>query len=114
MGDAIVIIEDRHICLLEELRRISPDIRPHAREEAMKLAVNLKANMKENNENSSVVLGFLLVLSIYGLVSFFDEEEVYRLFGLVSEHKIVVELFGSMGFADKISGKISKIYLVFL
>ena len=107
MGDDAVIIEDSHIHLLNELRRISPDIRPHVKEEAMKLALDLKANISQNTENSAAVLGFLLLLSIYGLVPSFDEEEVLKLFGLVSQHNLAVELFGAMGFADKISGKIS-------
>jgi len=107
MGDDAVIIEDSHILLLNELRKISPDIRPQVKEEAMKLALDLKANISQNTENSVTVLGFLLLLSIYGLVPSFDEEEVLTLFGLVSQHNIAVELFGAMGFADKISGKIS-------
>ncbi|XP_024633280.1 spindle pole body component 110 isoform X2 [Medicago truncatula] len=103
MGDDAVIIEDSHIHLLNELRRISPDIRPDVKEEAMKLALDLKANISQNNENSAAVLGFLLLLSIYGLVPSFDEEEVLKLFELVSQHNLAVELFGAMGFADKIS-----------
>jgi len=59
-------------------------------------------------------LQHLLLLSIYGLVPSFNEDEVLKLFGLVSQHNITVELFGAMGFADKISGKISIICLVFL
>jgi len=110
MGDNVVSIDDSHILLLIELMRISPDIRPHVREEAMKLALDLKANIKENNGNSLVVLGFLLLLSIYGLVPSFNEDDVLKLFGLVSQHYIAVELFGALGFADKISGKISNIW----
>jgi len=110
IGDDAAIIDDSHILLLEELRKISPDIRPHVKEEAMKLALDLKANMKENNGNSLVVLGFLLLLSIYGLVPSFNEDDVLKLFGLVSQHDIAVELFGDLGFADKISGKISNIW----
>jgi len=114
IGDDAVIIDDRHILLLIELRKISPNIRPHVREEAMKLALDLKANISQNTENSAAVLGFLLILSIYGLVPSFDEDELLKIFGLVSQHNIAVELFGAMGFADKISGKISIIFLVFI
>ncbi|KEH39244.1 frigida-LIKE protein [Medicago truncatula] len=103
MGDNVVIIDDSHILLLIVLMRISPDIKPHVREDAMKLALDLKANMKENNGNSLVVLGFLLLLSIYGLVPSFNEDDVLKLFGLVSQYDIGVELFGALGFADKIS-----------
>ncbi|CAJ2637357.1 unnamed protein product [Trifolium pratense] len=69
----------------------------------MKLALNLKAYIAENAENSVAVLGFLLLLSIYGLVSSFDEDEVLKLFEFVAQQKTAVELFGTMGLADKIS-----------
>jgi hypothetical protein len=39
----------------------------------------MKANIGENTENPVPVLGFLLLLSIYGLVSSFDEDEVLKL-----------------------------------
>ncbi|XP_045818164.1 FRIGIDA-like protein 3 [Trifolium pratense] len=102
-GDNVVIIDECHIVLLEKLMRISPHVKPHVREEAMKLALNLKAYIGENTENSVPVLGFLLLLSIYGLVSSFDEDEVLKLFGFIAQHKIAVELFGTMGLAHKIS-----------
>ena len=103
-GDNVVIIEGSHIVLLEQLLRISPHVKSHVREEAMKLAVNLKAYIDENAENPVVVLGFLLLLSIYGLVTYFDEDEVLKLFGLATQHEIAIELFGTMGLAHKISG----------
>lgn len=109
MGNSDVIIDDKDILLLEELMKISPDVKPHTREKAMKLALELKANMEENTENSKVVLGFLLLVSIYGLVPFFDEDEVLKLFGLVCQQKIAIVLFEALGFADKISGKIARI-----
>jgi len=70
MGDNVVIVDDGDIFLLKELRKISPDIRPHVREEAMKLALDLKAYISQNIENSVANLGFLLLLSIYGLTPF--------------------------------------------
>jgi hypothetical protein len=103
-GDDIVIIDDSHIFLLEQLMRISPNIEPCVREEALKLALDLKAYMKENTENSLVVLGFLLLLSIYGLLDSFNEDEVLELFAFVAQHKIAVELFGTLGFTNKVSG----------
>jgi hypothetical protein len=94
--------------------RISPHIEPDVRKEALKLALDLKDNAEENNENSVAVLGFLLLLSFYGLVPAFDEDDVLKFFGLVSQHNIAIELFRAMGFADKISGMISEICVVFL
>ncbi|WJX35838.1 hypothetical protein P8452_23782 [Trifolium repens] len=101
-GDNVVIIDDGHIVILEQLMRISPQIKPCVREEATRLVLNLKAYIGENTENSVAVLGFLLLLSIYGLVPYFDEDEVLKLFGVVAQHKIAVELFGTMGLADKV------------
>ncbi|KAK2370735.1 intracellular protein transport protein USO1 [Trifolium repens] len=83
--------------------KISPDIKPCVREEALKLALHLKANVKENNENSLVVLGFLLLLSIYGLVSYFNEDYIVELFAFVTQHKTAVKLFEALGFANKLS-----------
>ncbi|KEH39240.1 frigida-LIKE protein [Medicago truncatula] len=103
IGDDAVIIDDSHILLLKELRKISLDIKPHVKEEAMKLALDLKANISQNTENSAAILGFLLLLSIYGLGPSFNEDDVLKLFGLVSQHDIAVELFGALGFANKIS-----------
>lgn len=103
-GDNVVIIADYQILLLEQLMKISPNIEPCVRDEALKLALDMKANMKENSKNPLVVLGFLLLLSNYGLVTSFDEDELLELFAFVAEHKIAMELFGTMGFANKASG----------
>ena len=104
MGDNAVIIDDRDVLLLKQLMRIKPHIKPCVREEAMKLALNLKSNISENTENSVAVLGFLLLMSIYGLAPSFDEDEVLKLFGFVAQDKIAVELFGTLGFANQASG----------
>ncbi|XP_057456833.1 uncharacterized protein LOC130747810 [Lotus japonicus] len=104
-GNEDVILDGSHIILLDQLMRISPSpfIKPHIRDAAKKLAVALKAKLNPSDENSSMVLGFLQLLSIYGLVSFFDEDEVYKLFEFVAQHKQAVELFQTLGFADKVS-----------
>ncbi|XP_058753550.1 uncharacterized protein LOC131626734 isoform X2 [Vicia villosa] len=102
-GDNAVIINDSCIYLLEQLMTITPNIKPCVREEALKLALDLKANMKENAENSLGALGFLLLLSIYGLVTFFIEDEILELFEFVAHHKIALELFRTLGFANKVS-----------
>jgi len=97
------VIDGSSIFLLEQLMRISPKIKPGVREQALKLALHLKANMK-NTENSLVVLGFLLLLSVYELLTYFDEDEVLELFTFVAQHKTAVELFQTLGFANKLSG----------
>ncbi|CAJ2631163.1 unnamed protein product [Trifolium pratense] len=90
--------------------RISPNIKPCVREDALKLTLDLKANMKENTENSLMVLGFLMLLSIYGLVTYFNEDEVcLELFAFVAQHKIAVKLFEALGFANKLSDFVEKL-----
>ncbi|TKY67892.1 FRIGIDA protein 3 [Spatholobus suberectus] len=83
--------------------RISPHVKPHVREEALKLALDLKANMRESAKNSLMILGFLLLLSNYGLASDFNEDEVLKLLEVAAQHKEAVELFRTLGFVDKIS-----------
>ncbi|QHO22684.1 hypothetical protein HN51_046513 [Arachis hypogaea] len=102
-GDQAMAIDNNHIFLLEQLMKISPDIESHVREEAMELALNMKANMRLSTDNSLAVLSFLMILSIYKLVSSFDEDEVLKLFEIVAHHKPSIELFRMIGFADKIS-----------
>ncbi|KAL1329402.1 hypothetical protein AAHE18_12G037700 [Arachis hypogaea] len=102
-GDQAMAIDDSHIFLLEQLMKISPDIASHVREEAMELALHMKANMRLSTDNSLVVLSFLMILSIYKLVSSFDEDEVLKLFEIVAHHKPAIEVFQMIGFADKIS-----------
>nr|KYP68137.1 Involucrin [Cajanus cajan] len=102
IGNEGVIIDGSHIFLLEQLMIISPPVKPHVREEALKLALDLKANMRESAENSLMILGFLLLLSNYGLASDFNEDEVLKLLELAAQHKQTVELFRTLGFVDKI------------
>ena len=100
-GDEPVIIDESRIYLLEKLMTISPNIKPCVRDEALKLAHELKANMKENTQNSLEVLRFQLILSIYGLLAYFDGDEVLKLFESVAGYKMAAELFETLhiGFA---------------
>jgi len=101
-GDKAMIIDEGWIYLLEQLMAISPNIKSCVRDDVLKLAHELKPNMKENSENSSEVFGFLLILSIYGLLTSFDEDEVLELFAFVAKYKRAVELFETQGFANKV------------
>ncbi|KAE9599920.1 hypothetical protein Lal_00045871 [Lupinus albus] len=96
-------IESWQIVLLEQLMRLSPQIKSRLRDEAMKLAHDLEADIRESNENSVLVLSFLLLLSIYGLASDFNEDKVLKLFEFAAQHKQALELFRSLGFTDKVS-----------
>src|ERR1044072_7329080 len=66
-GEDAVLMDSSHIFLLEQLLIISPHIKSNVKEEAMKLALDLKAKMIISTANSLEILGFLLLLSIYGL-----------------------------------------------
>ncbi|KAK2351562.1 hypothetical protein QL285_097112 [Trifolium repens] len=103
--DEGVIIDKGHICLLDQLTRISPHIKPHVKELAVKLALELRDTATRIAENSLVILAFLLLLFNYGLFSRFNfnEDQVLNLFEFVAHHKEAVELFRTVGFADKIS-----------
>jgi hypothetical protein len=60
--------------------------------------------MKENTENSLAVVSFLLLLSIYRLLTYFNDDEVLELFTFVAQHKIALKMFRTLGFANKVSG----------
>jgi len=105
-GDNAVIFYDSRVFLLEQLMRVSPNIEDCVREEALTVALDLKAYIRENTEDSVAVLGFLLLLSIYRLLTSFDEDEILELFALVAQHKIAMEMFRTLGFANKVSGKL--------
>jgi hypothetical protein len=98
-GDNAVIFDDSRIFLLEQLMRTSPNVEDSVRE-ALTLALDLKAYIRKNSEDSLAVLGFLLLLSIYRLLTSFDEDEILELFALVAQHKIDMEMFQTLGFAN--------------
>ncbi|PNX79445.1 frigida-LIKE protein, partial [Trifolium pratense] len=98
-GTSLQLLPTEETDILANLRESSDPV-----EDALKLTLDLKANMKENTENSLMVLGFLMLLSIYGLVTYFNEDEVcLELFAFVAQHKIAVKLFEALGFANKLS-----------
>jgi len=108
--DEGIIIGKSQIFLLHQLTRNSPHIDPDIKYEAMNLALELKETARGCAENSLVVLGFLLLLSGYGLFPHFNfnEDEVLKLFEVVAHHKEAVELFWALGFVDKINGMFVK------
>ncbi|XP_020972471.1 uncharacterized protein LOC107626723 [Arachis ipaensis] len=102
MEDEVIAIDESQIFLLQQLMQLSPHIKPHVRDEAMELALNMKASMTRNIENPNMVLGFLQILSAYGLVSSFNGDEVFKHFEIISQHKQAVELFQMLGLKGKI------------
>ncbi|BBH06654.1 hypothetical protein Prudu_018372 [Prunus dulcis] len=89
------------ILLLQELKRVSPQINPQVRGEAKKLAGNWKDKMIAVVENWLEVLGFLLLLTTYDLTSTYDENELQSLLVVVSQHSLATEIRQALGISDK-------------
>ncbi|XP_034221386.1 FRIGIDA-like protein 5 isoform X3 [Prunus dulcis] len=95
------VIRRSCILLLQELKRVSPQINPQVRGEAKKLAGNWKDKMIAVVENWLEVLGFLLLLTTYDLTSTYDENELQSLLVVVSQHSLATELRQALGISDK-------------
>ncbi|AET05520.1 frigida-LIKE protein [Medicago truncatula] len=76
------------------------------RDEALKLAHELKFKIKENTKNSLEVLRFLLIITIYGLLTYFDRDDVSKLYASVAEHNIAVKVFRTLDFVNIVSRKL--------
>ncbi|CAB4285219.1 unnamed protein product [Prunus armeniaca] len=95
------VIRRSCILLLQELKRVSPQINPQVRGEAKKLAGDWKDKMIAVVENWLEVLGFLLLLTTYDLTSTYDENELQSLLVVVSQHSLATELIQALGISDK-------------
>lgn len=94
------------VLLLEELIKLKPLMKPQVIELALKLASIWKANIKVEMWSSIENWGFLLLLGAYNLVGKFDSGEILKIVASVVQRKQSVELFRSLGFADKASGEL--------
>uniref|UniRef100_A0A2P2NFE8 FRIGIDA-like protein n=1 Tax=Rhizophora mucronata TaxID=61149 RepID=A0A2P2NFE8_RHIMU len=103
------VVRGSCILILEQLMKISPEIRPHVAEEAMKLARVWITKMRATSEHSLEVLGFLLLLAVYGLASAFDADELFGYLMIVAQYSQTPELIHVLGFADKINGFIQSL-----
>ncbi|XP_062005123.1 uncharacterized protein LOC133722286 [Rosa rugosa] len=97
----LVLIRRTCILLLEELKRVSPQTNPEVREEAMKLASDWKAKMKVESENWLEILGFLRLVTTYGLTSAYNEKELQSLLDIVAQHEQATELSRALATTDK-------------
>ncbi|XP_063942719.1 FRIGIDA-like protein 5 [Daucus carota subsp. sativus] len=68
------------ILLLEQLMKLSPEIKPEVKEDAMKLALE----WKETTRTPLEILGFLHLITAYGLNSNFERSELEGFFETVS------------------------------
>ncbi|KAH7845405.1 hypothetical protein Vadar_001624 [Vaccinium darrowii] len=96
------VVRKSCIVLLEQLMKISPQIKPCVKEGALKLAEEWKAKMRAVSSNYLEVLGFLQLLASYNLASGFDTDELFKLFAVVAEHNQATDLCRVLGFIEKI------------
>ncbi|KAM5561425.1 hypothetical protein ABKV19_022162 [Rosa sericea] len=97
----LVLIRRTCILLLEELKSVSPQTDPEVTEEAMKLASDWKVKMKVGSENWLEILGFLRLVTTYGLTSAYNEEELQSLLDIVAQHEQATELSRALSTIDK-------------
>ncbi|XP_050144470.1 FRIGIDA-like protein 5 isoform X2 [Malus sylvestris] len=96
------VIRRSCILLLQELKRVSPQINPPVREEARKLAGDWKDKMTVAVENGLEVLGFLLLITTFDLTSTYPESELQSLLLVAGRQAHVAQATGlSLGISDK-------------
>ncbi|KAL7151589.1 hypothetical protein ABFS83_04G041900 [Erythranthe nasuta] len=93
------------IILLQQLIRMSPEIRPYVREEAMELAGAWKSKMGASAENPLELLGFLHLLAAYNLTSYFDKDEILGFVMEVAQYRQTPDLCRILGFVESITGQ---------
>ncbi|KAK8634197.1 hypothetical protein V6N13_015025 [Hibiscus sabdariffa] len=97
------------ILLLEQLMKISPEVKPCVRDEAMKLAFDWITKMRVESGHELEVLGFLRLLASFQLAGAFDADELVNFLVFVAQHIQTPELFKALRLGDKIPGFIRKL-----
>ncbi|XP_059652602.1 FRIGIDA-like protein 5 [Cornus florida] len=95
------IVGRSSVIFLEQLMRVSPEIKPHVQEEAMNFAVAWKAGIVKS-EKALKALIFLQLVAIYNLVSSFSSDELLGFLGEVGWHGQAINLFPALELVDKI------------
>lgn len=93
------------ILLLEQLIRVSPEIRGFVRRVARNIARDWKVKMKVTKGNQDEILGFLYLLAAYNLASSFKVDDLMILLEIVAKHDKFAELCGSLGMKQNLPGK---------
>ena len=101
------VVKRSCILLLEQLRKICPEIKHDVRKEAMKVAFDWSINIQVDSGNLLESLGFMQLLASFGLASAFDVNVLFSFFEKVDLHNQAAKLLGVL-FVDKISGKFSQ------
>ncbi|XP_004289331.1 PREDICTED: uncharacterized protein LOC101310557 [Fragaria vesca subsp. vesca] len=95
------VIRRSCIVWLQELQRFSPRINAQVREKAMKLAAEWKAKLTMTTESRLEVLGFLRLVTTYGLTSMYDAKELHSLLSIVAQPGQATDLFQALDVSDK-------------
>ncbi|KAK7851479.1 FRIGIDA-like protein 5 isoform X2 [Quercus suber] len=103
------IVQGSCVLLLEQLLKLSPDIKPQVKQEAMRLANDWRIKMRVDADHSLEVLGFLQLLASYRLASAFDADELVKYLDKVAEDDQMRDLCGVLGLDDKIPGFIQNL-----
>lgn len=100
------------VMFLEELMQLKTEIKGQAREKAMILAIDCKEMLNRItsiNNNTFGLLGFLLLVAVYGLRHAFSVDELMDYVVSVAKNKIAVQLCRLLDFGDNITGIIEKL-----
>ncbi|KAM0994999.1 hypothetical protein ACFX15_010079 [Malus domestica] len=99
----LIVIRRSCVLLLQELKRLRPQINPLVREEAMKLADDWKEKMTVVAENSLEVLGLLWLITAFELTSTYNARELQSLLALVSQPEHAPQLRQALAMTHKAS-----------
>ncbi|PQQ11471.1 uncharacterized protein Pyn_34625 [Prunus yedoensis var. nudiflora] len=97
----LTVIRRSCILLLQELKRLSPQINHQVREKAIKLAADWKDKMTVAAENVLEILGFLWLLTAFELTSTYDARELQSLLALVTQPEDATDLSQALGITNK-------------
>ncbi|XP_020421499.1 uncharacterized protein LOC18774404 [Prunus persica] len=97
----LTVIRRSCVLLLQELKRLSPQINHQVREEAIKLAADWKAKMTVAAENSLEISGFLWLLTAYELTSTYNARELRSLLAIVAQTEHATELCQTLDITEK-------------
>ncbi|PKA49840.1 Protein FRIGIDA [Apostasia shenzhenica] len=105
--------EQRRICvvILECLHLLAPEIKPIARDKAMVVALEWKKTIADGKGNNNIVMGFLLLVVTFGLVSSFAVDDILDLLVMVARRKQTVDLCRSAGLQEKMPDLVSGIVM---
>ncbi|XP_062077651.1 FRIGIDA-like protein 1 [Humulus lupulus] len=98
------------VLLLEKLSVVSPNVGIETKDKAKTLALEWKGKMNTgDDENPLESLGFLHFVSVYGLVSEFNMDELVDNFVIIARYRQAVDLCRKIGLTDKVDDLIHKL-----